>query len=73
MSDLIKEIENEYKEAVNKLPDFKAGDTVNVHVKIKEGEFFTYNPKFVKNKNKKNDKKLIKNNPFGKLSELRFR
>ena len=41
--------------------------------KIKEGEFFTYNPKFVKNKNKKNDKKLIKNNPFGKLSELRFR
>ncbi len=37
MSDLIKEIENEYKEAVAKLPDFKAGDTVNVHVKITEG------------------------------------
>lgn len=38
MSDLIKEIENEYKEAVSKFPDFKAGDTVNVHVKIKEGD-----------------------------------
>jgi large subunit ribosomal protein L19 len=38
MSDLlIKEIENEYKAAVSKLPDFKAGDTVNVHVKITEG------------------------------------
>jgi len=37
MSDLIKEIENEYKEAVAKHPDFKAGDTVNVHVKITEG------------------------------------
>ncbi|WKV12828.1 50S ribosomal protein L19 [Marivirga harenae] len=37
MSDLIKEIEKEYHEAVSKFPDFKAGDTVNVHVKIKEG------------------------------------
>ncbi|HET8859870.1 50S ribosomal protein L19 [Marivirga sp.] len=37
MSDLIKEIEKEYLEAVSKLPDFKAGDTVNVHVRIKEG------------------------------------
>ncbi|MBK6266757.1 50S ribosomal protein L19 [Marivirga sp. S37H4] len=37
MSDLIKFIENEYKEAVSKLPDFKSGDTVNVHVKITEG------------------------------------
>jgi large subunit ribosomal protein L19 len=37
MSDLIKEIEKEYYEAVSKFPDFKAGDTVNVHVRIKEG------------------------------------
>ena len=36
-------------------------------------EFFTYNPKFTKNKIKKNNKKFSKNNPFGKLSELRFR
>ena len=33
-------------------------------------EFFTYKPKFVKNKN---SKKLNKNTPFDKLSELRFR
>ena len=37
MSDLIKEIEKEYHEAVSKFPEFKAGDTVNVHVRIKEG------------------------------------
>lgn len=37
MSDLIKEIEKEYQEAVSKHPEFKAGDTVNVHVRIKEG------------------------------------
>ena len=36
-------------------------------------EFFTYNPKFIKSKIKKNNKKFNKNNPFGKLSELRFR
>ena len=36
-------------------------------------EFFVYMPKNVKNKNLKNDKKISKNNPFGKLSELRFR
>ena len=34
-------------------------------------EFFVYKPKFVKNKIK--DKKSNKNNPFEKLSELRFR
>ena len=33
-------------------------------------EFFTYKPRYVKNKN---NKKLEKNNPFNKLSELRFR
>ena len=36
-------------------------------------EFFTYKPKFIKNKIDKNNKKFSKNNPFGKLSELRFR
>lgn len=37
MSDLIKLIEEEYWPRRNSLPSFKAGDTVNVHVKIKEG------------------------------------
>ena len=37
MSDLIKLVESEYAEARNKYPDFKAGDTINVHVKIREG------------------------------------
>jgi len=38
MSDqLIKEFELEYKESIAKYPDFKAGDTVIVAVKIKEG------------------------------------
>ena len=32
-------------------------------------EFFIYKPKFVKSKSEK----INKNNPFGKLSELRFR
>ncbi len=37
MSDLIKLVEQEYAESRSKFPDFKAGDTVNVHVKIREG------------------------------------
>ena len=38
MSDqLIKEFEQEYKEKMASYPAFKAGDTVNVAVKIKEG------------------------------------
>jgi len=37
MSDQIKEIEKEFLEQKSKYPDFKAGDTVNIHVKIKEG------------------------------------
>lgn len=37
MSELIKFIEKEYQEQRNSFPSFKAGDTVNVHVKIKEG------------------------------------
>ena len=35
--------------------------------------FFVYKPRFIKNKEKINDKKTSKNNPFGKLSEIRFR
>jgi len=37
MSDLIKLIEAEYSDARAKFPEFKAGDTVNVHVRIVEG------------------------------------
>jgi large subunit ribosomal protein L19 len=37
MADLIKVVEQEYAAAREKMPAFKAGDTVNVHVKIKEG------------------------------------
>jgi large subunit ribosomal protein L19 len=38
MSDqLIKEFETEYREAVASMPDFQAGDTIIVAVKIKEG------------------------------------
>ncbi len=38
MSDqLIREFEQEYKERKASFPDFKAGDTINVAVKIKEG------------------------------------
>ena len=36
-------------------------------------DFFVYRPKYIKNKNKKIDKKHDKNTPFKKLSELRFR
>ena len=35
--------------------------------------FFKYNPNNAKNKKSKFTKKITKNNPFGKLSELRFR
>jgi large subunit ribosomal protein L19 len=37
MSDQIKELEQELLEKKSDYPDFKAGDTVNIHVKIKEG------------------------------------
>ena len=37
MADLIKLVEQEYAKAREKHPAFKPGDTVNVHVKIKEG------------------------------------
>jgi large subunit ribosomal protein L19 len=37
MSDIIKSIEQELNATAIEMPDFKAGDTVNVHVRIKEG------------------------------------
>ena len=37
MSDLIKFVEEESNALRANIPDFKSGDTVNVHVKIKEG------------------------------------
>lgn len=37
MADLIKFVEQELAAKRTNLPDFKAGDTVNVHVKISEG------------------------------------
>lgn len=37
MADLIKVVEQEFAKVREKLPDFKPGDTINVHVKIKEG------------------------------------
>ena len=37
MSELIKLIEQEYAEKRSEMPQFKAGDSVNVHVKIREG------------------------------------
>ena len=40
-------------------------------IKDNENDFFTYEPKY--NKIKKTQKKVNKNNPFNKLSELRFR
>ncbi len=36
-TELLKIVENEYKEARLKIPSFDAGDTINVHYKIKEG------------------------------------
>jgi ATP-dependent RNA helicase SUPV3L1/SUV3 len=39
----------------------------------KEDDFFSYKPKFIKNKIGKKDEKTTKNNPFSKLAELRFR
>jgi large subunit ribosomal protein L19 len=37
MADLIKIVEQELAKVRESIPSFKAGDTVNVHVKIKEG------------------------------------
>jgi len=37
MADLLKIVEQEFSGARTSIPDFKAGDTITVHVKIKEG------------------------------------
>ena len=37
MADLIKVVEQEFTKVRESLPDFKPGDTINVHVRIKEG------------------------------------
>lgn len=37
MSDIIKTLEAEHNERRNSFPSFQAGDTVNVHVRITEG------------------------------------
>ena len=37
MADLIKLVEQEYSKGRESFPAFKPGDTINVHVKIKEG------------------------------------
>ncbi len=37
MNKYIELLEKEYEEFRKELPDFKAGDTVNIHVKIREG------------------------------------
>jgi large subunit ribosomal protein L19 len=37
MADLIKVVEQEFAKVRESIPSFKAGDTINVHVKIKEG------------------------------------
>src|SRR5690349_3675706 len=37
MADLIKLVEQEFAKVREAIPSFKAGDTINVHVKIKEG------------------------------------
>lgn len=37
MADLIKIVEQEFAKERKEFPNFKPGDTINVHVKIKEG------------------------------------
>ena len=37
MSDVLRDIEKEVRGETNNHPEFKAGDTINVHVKIREG------------------------------------
>ena len=61
----------------NKGDFFKLMDLM--HYKIKKDlsndkdTYFTYQPKYIRTKEKKINKKSKKYNPFDKLSELRFR
>ena len=41
-------------------------------MKDSKEEYFIYKPNFLKNRIKKDKNKSTKDNPFGKLSELRF-
>ena len=50
------------------LMDYKAKKDEN-----EKKEFFIYRPKPIRNKRKKKERKISKDSPFGKLSELRFR
>jgi large subunit ribosomal protein L19 len=38
MNELIKSVEAEYEEKRKSFPNFQAGDTINVHIKISEGK-----------------------------------
>ena len=60
------------KENFLKLLDLMQYKTKKIENSEKD-EFFTYKPKFLKSKIDKNGKKFTKNNPFDKLSEIRFR
>ena len=51
---------------------FKLLKLMEYYPKKDKDEFFVYKPKFNKNKINKSSKKLSKNNPFSKLSEIRF-
>ena len=42
-------------------------------IKDDKEEFFVYKPRFSKSVKGKKDKKISKDNPFGKLTELIFR
>jgi len=60
----------------NKEDFFKLLELMQYKRKKIEGskeEFFIYQPKYIKNKQRKIVKKSNANSPFGKLSELRFR
>jgi ATP-dependent RNA helicase SUPV3L1/SUV3 len=52
---------------------FELMDYKRKKIENTEGEFFTYKPKFKKDKVKEISKDNRKNNPFEKLSEIRFR
>tara|TARA_Y100000590_G_scaffold310073_1_gene350228 strand:+ start:1579 stop:4080 length:2502 start_codon:yes stop_codon:yes gene_type:complete len=55
---------------------FKLLELMNYRSKNKEdknSEIFVYKPKVMKNKGLNKNKKITKDNPFGKLSEIRFR
>jgi len=60
----------------NKEDFFKLLELMQYKRKKVEGskeEFFIYQPKYIKNKQRKIVKKYNANSPFDKLSELRFR